>query len=1093
MTVALCKELFTNCGAAANIAAMRFGSLLQKSLKLPNRTGSPWGSTVSLLRPKGPAICRENLMSSSCDIARAVRRALILSAVTASASTPVFAQVQSAETAPEPTGTLETVTVTGSRIATPTLDSVSPITAVNAEEIRDTGVTRVEDLINSLPQVVADQGSGLSMGSNGTATINLRGLGAQRTLVLLNGRRLQGGDPGASQGATPANASAADINQIPVALIDRVDVLTGGASSTYGADAVSGVVNFVMNDHFEGIRIDANAGIYEHHNHNKFINPLITADGFAPVTGTNWDGPNKDITAIMGHNFADGAGNFEGYLGYRRAAAVTADHRDHSACQLSNGLPTSISSLLCGGSSSTAPAVFQNPAVGSLQVKPDGTLADRYNLYNYAASHYLQRNDERYTAGFFGHLKFNEHVEAYTEFSFMDDKTTGNYAPAGSFKGSGKSVDTDTGIIDGNLSYNCGVGAYGNPGMNPYITAAEFPTLCPGVTYTNATNSALPAASRHFPYEFNAATGIGQVLVGRRNVEGGPREDNYEHTAYRGVLGAKGEINETWSYDAYGVFSKTLSTDFHNNDTSTERMQNALLAIPDPKTGKPVCLGGQAGCVPWNIFNPKVPIDPASLAYFSVPGLYNAALEEEDASAYVSGDLGAYGIKSPMADDGLKVVVGSEYRRDFLTTNPDAEYQSGDLAGIGSPVLPVSAGQHVWEGFTEARMSLAKNMPFMKTLDVEAGYRYSSYSEGYDTNTFKFGLEWQPLDDFRLRASYNRAVRAPNLQELYSPQVVQLDTGGDLCASTNLSQAKCALLGISPTVYANGGAAPSPAHQYNGLKGGSPALKPEVGKTIDVGLVLTPTFLPGFSATIDYTDIKISNLVQSYGPALVQTNCVNTGLPQWCGLIHRDPAGTLWASPAAYTIDPLLNEGQLEYKGIDVGLAYRFDMGALGRLRSRLDGTWLKSLISTPNDSASYDCAARFGVSCAPITPTWRHRFSLDWDTPLQGLSAGATWRFFGKASNTFLDPKSPDYITGLTVAETPDATIATISYVDLRLAYTWDKFTVRVGVNNVLDKDPPIILSGTVGNSAFGESNTYPSVYDTMGRYLFANITVDF
>ena len=191
---------------------------------------------------------------------RAVRLALLAGSAAAVAVHPPAAGAQTAPASTaDKTAELGEVVVTGSRIATPNLDSISPVTAVTSEEIKQTGVTRIEDLINSLPQVVADQGSGISMGSNGTATINLRGLGAQRTLVLVNGRRLQGGDPGANFGREPGVASAADINQVPVALIERVDVLTGGASSTYGADAVAGVVNFVMNDHFEGVRLDANA------------------------------------------------------------------------------------------------------------------------------------------------------------------------------------------------------------------------------------------------------------------------------------------------------------------------------------------------------------------------------------------------------------------------------------------------------------------------------------------------------------------------------------------------------------------------------------------------------------------------------------------------------------------------------------------------------------------------------------------------------------------------------------------------------------------------------------------------------------------
>ena len=1034
----------------------------------------------------------------------AVRMALLAGgAAAAVVMHPSVAQAQAAadNTAENPEA-LKEVVVTGSRIASPSLDAISPVTAVASEEFKETGVTRVEDLLNSLPQVTADQGSGLSMTANGTATVNLRGLGVQRTLVLVNGRRLQGGDPGAIQGATPAYASAADLNQIPVALIERVDVLTGGASSTYGADAVAGVVNFVMNDHFEGVRIDANAGIYNHQNHEGWTGPLLTAGGFAPVTGSNWDGANKDFTIIMGHNFADGAGNFEGYLGYRTVAAVTANHRDHSACTLSDS--TGTAPFYCGGSSTTAPAVFENPSFGKkLQIDDSGGLVDQYNHFNYGASHYLQRNDERYTAGFFGKLKFNDHAEAYTEFMFMDDQSTGNYAPAGSFLGGARAIDANTGLPDGALSYNCGSGGYGNAGMNPYITAAEFPTLCPEtagglpVAYTNADNRALKAAggTPYFPYQMSA-TGIGQIAIGRRNIEGGPRQDEYTHTSYRGVFGVRGEIVEDWTYDAYGLFATTRSSDFHNNDTSSANIQNALLAVPGPN-GTPVCAGGQSGCVPWPIFNPAVPVSAAALSYISVPGVFLASEQEDIGSAYVSGDLTKYGIKTPWADQGLKMVFGSEYRRDTLTSSPDEEYQSGDLAGIGSPAPPVSAAQHVWELFTEARLPIVHDAPFAKTLDFETGYRYSSYSEGYNTNTYKFGVEWAPISDLRVRASFNRAVRAPNLQELFQPDHVALDGSNDLCkVGTSLSAAQCALLGLSAQSYAAGGAAKAPSSQYNGLVGGSPALKPEVGKTYDVGLVFTPTFLPKFSATVDYTDIKITGLVNSYGSSLIQSNCANTGLAYWCDLIHRDAGGTLWASPNGYVIDPLLNEGGLEYRGLDIGLAYKIGLGAFGDLRTRLDGTWLKDLIYTPGgpgSSPSYNCAGRFGLSCDPITPTWRHRMSVDWDTPVAGLSGGVVWRFLGKALNTTYIPNNPDFVNHTDISPIPDGEIPNYSYLDLHASYVWNKVTVRAGCNNVLDKDPPPLSNSTGGNGVYYDNNTYASVYDLTGRFLFVNVTVDF
>ncbi|GAC1454933.1 MAG: TonB-dependent receptor [Steroidobacteraceae bacterium] len=984
--------------------------------------------------------------------------------------------------------------VTGSRIGTPGLQSISPVTAISADEVKASGVTRIEDLLNSLPQVVADQGSGLSMGSTGVATLNLRGLGAQRTLVLINGRRLMGGDPGAGAPATTnlGYASSADVNQIPVALVDRVDVLTGGASSTYGADAVAGVVNFIMNDHFEGVRLDVNAGIYNHENHNKWINPLLAKRKFPTVTGTDWDGANKDLTLVMGHNFADGAGNFEGYLGYRRESPITADHRDHAACVLQDFSTTSFVPYKCGGSSNSAPAVIYSvtgapsqvcdPALGCTGAS--GDLVGRYRRFNYAASHYLQRIDERYTAGFFGHLKFNEHVEAYTEFMFMDDETRGNYAPAGIFLGSGFATAGTPAIRDGNWYVNCGVGAYGNAGMNPYLTQSEFGSLCgPGSTFNQGGTAPQP--------------GDIQLLLARRNIEGGPREDSYTHTTWRGVFGARGQVTADWTYDASFTFGKTRFTDFHNNDTSSSRMQDALLAVAGPG-GVPVCRSGQSGCVPWNIFDPSKPVTAAQLAYFSAPGLVQGASEEGIFTAFVSGDLTHAGVKLPSADEGLKVVLGTEYRRESDVFRPDEEFVTADLAGIGSPTVGFDAGYHVWEGFTEMRLPLASNLPGAKSLDLEAGYRYSAYTTGFDTNTWKVGLTWSPISDIRFRGSYNRAVRVPNVAELFKPAYVALDSGGDLCNSTTFTPAQCSLTnyGLPIAVPTLG----SPAGQYNGQIGGNPQLKPEVGKTTDVGLILTPSFWPAFSATIDYADIKMTSIITSFGPNLIQLNCILSGSAssQACQMVHRDPLGTLWASPQGYTVDPLLNLGGLENKSIDFGFTYRTELTRAGRLRARFDGSQLLKLLTTPGGGiATYDCAGRFGPSCEPITPKWRHRLTVDWDTPAAGLSAGFSWRFIGSATNSLLDAKTPDYVGAPVIAVNgppPDARIPTISYLDLRASYTWNKVTLLFGINNALDKDPPLLATqSSGGNSIYAESNTFPSVYDTAGRFVFGRLTVDF
>ena len=1027
---------------------------------------------------------------------RAVRIALLSGGTLA---TSVATHTSIAQTPPAPANEQEAtpiseVVVTGSRITSPNLEAISPVTAVTAQEIKDTGVTRVEDLLNSLPQVTADQNSGLSMGSSGVANLNLRDLGSTRTLVLIDGRRVIGGDPtgGGANITNLSGASAADINQIPVALIERVDVLTGGAASTYGADAVAGVVNFIMNTHFDGVRIDANVGIYNHDNHDKSLAPIFQAAGFTPVTGSNWDGGNKDLTIVLGNSFADGAGHIEGYLGYRRADALSANHRDHTACGLSfTGTPTIWS---CAGSSNTAPTLIKTADLStSSQVSAAGTLVNQYNHFNFANYFYLQRPDERYTAGFFGNLKLNDHAEAYTEFMFMDDQTRGNYGPAGLFSGSGFSItppgNPGAGLRNGAWTVNCGLGAYNNPGMNPYLTQSEFNSLCtPGNAYAQT-----PDALGH-----TLPNGDIQLVMARRNVEGGPREDSYAHTTWRGVAGLKGDINADWTYDSSLTYSVVRVTDFHNDDTSSRLMQDALLAVRDPTTGQIVCRSGNAGCIPWNIWNPAGPSAALAVPYFSVPGELQGAGSEQIWTTFVDGDLTHAGVKLPTADDGLKVVVGSEYRQESVSFSPDAELIQADLAGLGSPTIGYNAGFHVWEGFTEARLPLVRNVPGLQVLDLEGGYRYSSYSTGFKTDTYKIGLAWAPVKDARLRASFNQAVRAPNAAELGKPTYVALDGSTDLCATgTGFSAAQCAQTGLLASQYP---AAKSPASQYNGQIGGNPNLKPESGKTKDVGIVFTPTFLPGFNGSVDYSDIKITNLVSSYGSNFIQSECIATGSPFWCSAnpppyspgIHRNAVGSLWSNPLGYVIDPLVNTGGEESKSIDVGLGYRQPLGNAGTLRARLDGTYLLHLLFTPGgpNPTPYDCAGHFGPTCSPVTPTWRHRFSVDWDTPVKGLGFGATWRYYGSATNTIETPGSPDYIPNF---PNLDTRLPTMSYLDLRASVVYGKATLRLGCNNVTDKDPSPITLFTAGNNSGAAVNTYPGVYDIGGRYLYANLTVDF
>jgi iron complex outermembrane recepter protein len=1006
-------------------------------------------------------------MTNNDVLRRAIRIALFANVAATAAGIGIAGAATPTATVPNdtptPTPSLEEVVVTGSRIAQPGLEAISPVTTINAEEIKLQGTTRIEDLLNNLPQVFADQGSNISNGSTGTATVNLRGLGAQRTLVLINGRRLMPGDP------TTLNGNfLPDLNQIPVALVDRVDVLTGGASAVYGADAVAGVVNFVMNDHFQGVRLDANATMYNHSQHDGFVNGVVTAAGDATPSKSVNDGKTKDVTFMMGSNFADDKGNIVAYAGYRRTDPLPQSQRDFSACTLQD----SSKNPSCGGSHTSASGGFlfaantangfSNALLGNpyATIGPNGTVvpfSQGAGTYNYAPTNYYQRADERWTGGLFGHYDINEHHQAYTEVMFMNDRTLAQVAASGAFLGSGTAISPVTGLPDGAWQTNCN---------NPLLSASEVTAFCGGST-----------------------AGITQLTFGRRNIEGGPRIDDLTHTSFRIVIGARGDFLDAWKYDIYGLEGRTEYSDIHSNDVSKARLTNALQV--DPATGG--CLNaGATGCVPYNIWANGA-VTPAALAYISVPSLITGDTEERIISASITGDLGKYGVKLPTANSGLAVVFGGEYRSESGELKPDAGNIANDLTGNGNPILPLAASFHVGEFFTEERLPILQDQPFAKELSFETGYRYSDYTVGFKTNTYKFGVDFAPVSDVRLRASFQHAVRAPNLRELFTQRYIANDLGSDPCATSSgspptASAAACAHTGVSAAQY--GKIVGNSAGQYNGFIGGNPTLKPESSDTKSFGIIFTPTFLPSFNFAVDYFDINVKNVINSYGASYSLNQCLTTGNPQFCSLVHRDGTGSLWLSTSGYVDDATLNLGSLQTRGADFTGGYHLDAGAIGKFSFDFNGTYTASLIyQTLPGGGSYDCAGYYGNTCTTPTPKWRHRLRTTWMTPFEGADLSLQWRHI---NSVIADTESPNpLLAGKTRYE--DTKLGSRDYLDLSASYQFYKgMTARLGVNNVLDKDPPILAGGDFAN-AFVNGNTFPQVYDTLGRYIFLNVTLDF
>ena len=969
--------------------------------------------------------------------------------------------------------TADTIIVTGTRIANPNMTSVSPITVVNAEEVKVQGNTRVEDLLNSLPQVFANQGSTDANGATGIATVDLRDLGAVRTLVLINGRRLGAGDP-----TNDPDSVAADLNFIPSALIKRIDLQTGGASATYGSDALAGVVNFVLDTEFEGVRLDAQYSMYNHDNDygNKNYLDALDARNYTPPRGNTVDGMTKNVTLTIGSSMDEGRGHVVAYAGWRKVNPITQGDRDFSYCGYSAGTSSGINYYTCGGSSTSAVGRFRrttnvglgatpvySPTGASYTINPAApgtfrTYSSARDGYNFNPSNYFQRPDERFTLGGFASYEINDSFKPYLEVMFMDDHTRAQIAASGAFYGTDFFVNCD----------------------NPLLSASQATALCGAAAGTSSLQS---------------------LYIGRRNVEGGPRVDDLRHTDYRIVAGMKGDIAKGISYDAYGQFWRAILAERYENDFSRVKINRALNVVTGPG-GTPVCAAaipnaaGQVidpNCQPWDIFTPGG-VSQDSINYLQTPGFRSGQTTEYVASGTISADLGTYGLKTPWTDNGAQLAVGAEYRKEVLEINNDSEFLTGDLAGQGNPfgVNNAKGSYTVKEFFGELAIPLVSDVSGIDTLGLNLGYRYSDYSLAGSTDTYKMELEYAPISQVRFRASYNRAVRAPNLTELFAQPTVGLFSGNDPCVgeSPDFTAAQCALTGVTGAEY--GTLDSNPANQYNRRGSGGVALgndlKPEKGDTYTVGVVISP--IPSASISIDAFRIKVADKLGTIGAQTILNNCGTSGNAFLCGLIERSPGGSLFTG-TGFVGDPTLNLGSLETQGIDVTAAYKMDIGASSSLTFDLVGTYLDKYEVQPLagalDIGKYDCAGLFGATCGTPLPKWRHKARITW-AGKGGLSVSAAWRFFSSVDNDQLD-KNP--LLAGPFAENPDVQkIKDVSYFDLSLAARVNEnYTFRLGAQNLLDKTPPVLDS----NYSTNGSNTYAQVYDALGRYLYASVTLDF
>ncbi len=937
----------------------------------------------------------------------------------------------------------QVVEVTGTLIPRPTLEALSPVATLDPEQISNSGVTRLEDLLTSLPQVFASQNSTISNGASGTATVDLRYLGSQRTLLLIDGKRTVPGD---------AYEVAPDLNFIPAFLVKRVDILTGGASSVYGADAVAGVVNFVLDRDFEGMKSGIQYTAYQHNNNNKEAQGINEDRGFNPPSGNAWDGGTMDAYVAFGAKFGEGKGHATGYIEYRKTSALLKNRRDYTNCSVLGGL--TMSGPTCGGSST-------NPYGRFLVFTPGGDLSGDYtldefgpgntltdftsaHLYNYGAVNFLQRPDERWTAGGMINYKWNEHFEGYVDVMMMDDVSDAQIAPSGDF---------------GNTGYvNCD---------NPLLSADQYQKFCVDAGW--------------------GPTDLAEVQILRRNVEGGPRNSHLEHTSYRLIAGLKGDINDNWSYDIYGLHAQVHSPQEYQNDLNSNNLQNALLVTTDPATGQPVCAGNDPACVPWNIFQIGG-VTQAALDYVSLPLLLNSGVKTELVSAKINGDLEDYGVKFPSASEGVKFAFGAEYRKEELFIHPDLAYQQGIGAGQGGATLGVDGSYNVKEAFTEILLPIVQDVPGAQDLSMELGYRYSDYSTTGTASTWKAQAAYAPFAGLRFRLGKSRATRSPNVRELFRPQTVLLQGNSDPCAGPDPAYTveQCARTGVSPDQY--GLILENPAEQYNSLLGGNPDLKVETGDTDYFGVVVTPKSVPGFTVALDYYKIKIQNTISNYFADDIIKQCAVTGDPALCARIHRDARGTLWLTPDGYTISTDANIGELGSEGVDVNSSYLMPLGN-SFLNFNLMGTYLMAK-TIDTGLYAYDCVGLFGNTCGIPNPKWRHRFQVSWEVGKATATLG--WRMQGGVTVDISSDQSalalPEDIPLFKAVGSYH--YGAYNYFDLAGSYNLtDGIQLTLGINNILDKEPP--LGAGFSDNDYGAG--FYGFYDPYGRFIHTSIVFTF
>jgi outer membrane receptor protein involved in Fe transport len=971
------------------------------------------------------------------------------------------------------------IVVTGSRIAQLARDTATPVAVVTAEDIRLSGAINVEDIFKNSTQFVPSTNGGAygNVVPGGTADVNLRGFGATRNLVLVNGRRFTISGP----------EQVTDLNTIPTALIKRTEIVTGGSSAVYGSDAITGVVNFILRDDFHGIELGSTLNL-----DSPTATPVYSID---LTVGHNFDGGRGNIT--LSGNYLDRGGITRAERGsfapqWLVAGCVTADSYDKrgagtplaiptgSTCRAAGGLPGLINSgsgdipngrftgvPLVGSSGSNAAldAALVNAGLGALGSRgftfnDAGTTArpalDPQDNYNLQPDNYLIVPQQRWMGNAFAHYDFSDRAMAYGEFHFSRNTVDQQLAPAS---------------IGGNFLVNTN---------NPYLSTAMQQVL-----------TQLDRAERTTSATNRPGDGLVSLTMARRLPEVGPRSNSSERNVVRGVAGMRGKLGDVMpgflndlSYDTYYSFAQTRQTDRQDGNISRRAFQAGLLSV-----------GGAAPLL--NVFGQN--ISQAGVDSIIGDATNRAVARQQVAAFNLSGKL------FDLPHGPAAFSVGAEWRESSARYDPDPFLASGDAVGFPAS-LPTNGSITAREIYGEVKLPLLADLPLVQRLGVNGAFRYSDYNlKGVGgVWTYLGGVEWRVDDSIALRGQYQRAVRAPNVGELFGGLRQSSEAAVDPCSSyqpsasrTAAVRALCVASGVPAALVFTTPVQPN--NTVTATYGGNPDVGVERSDTYTLGTVITPSAIPRLQLSVDYFNITLDGAIAPLGGGLNNTLnlCYNViqdiGSP-FCQAISRNPAaGEISGQYTARILQA--NTGSLKTSGIDFAARYSLDVGfgfpGLGD-RSMVsltsNWTWTRAFTSTPVaalPTIKNRCVGSFGTTCGEPIPEFRGVTRVTWRTGPLDLSVRG--RFIDAVTiDTYLLPKRSGAATTPVLADLTNPRIKAQHYFDIAFGYDVAAgMKITGGINNVLAHKPPIVVNP--------RANTYPTTYDALGMGFFLGATAKF